>query len=365
MRGLSVQEVITAPPNFLVGENLLFMIARSMRRTLTLAFQWLACLAAFVATCVAVRRLAPMDVAEVTPKLQFFAQHKDEFDTIFIGSSRIYHGLSPRTFDATMLAEGRATKSFNFGIDGMMSPETLMMARRLVAMHPARLQRVLLEISNLRALNPENVTTRDAYWHNSDALAFAMRKFFRQCRDSGQRKKEAWEEFAAHGRLFAMNEANLGRGQEMLPISHEKPARISAAQPLGDHLDGFMPVASAMAEKPRARFLAAMQELASGTVRQHRWNAAHRDALARLHVELTAKRIELILVVTPTTTRDYGARLDAPADIPLLAFDNPTDYPDLFREEARWDFDHLNARGAEEFSRLLGRRCAGLPNAKP
>ncbi len=42
----------------------------------------------------------PLRVAEVTPKLRYLETHRADFDTVFIGSSRIYHGVSPGVFDA-------------------------------------------------------------------------------------------------------------------------------------------------------------------------------------------------------------------------------------------------------------------------
>ena len=79
----------------------------------------------FALTCVGLYAILPFpDIDEVSQKLHFFEAHKNEFDTVFIGSSRTYHQISPGIFDDVMRENGRPTHSFNFGVDGMNLPES-------------------------------------------------------------------------------------------------------------------------------------------------------------------------------------------------------------------------------------------------
>jgi hypothetical protein len=65
------------------------------------------CLAAFAGTCLALHAvLPPPDVGDVSPKLRFFAAHKDEFETVFVGSSHIHYGVSPSVFDEVLTQPG-------------------------------------------------------------------------------------------------------------------------------------------------------------------------------------------------------------------------------------------------------------------
>jgi hypothetical protein len=56
---------------------------------------------AFLITCIGLRAILrfPEIDGGVSQKFRFFAAHKDEFDTLFIGSSRIYFQISPAVFD--------------------------------------------------------------------------------------------------------------------------------------------------------------------------------------------------------------------------------------------------------------------------
>ena len=57
----------------------------------------------------------PMDYGQ-RAKFEYFAERKDEFDAIFIGSSVTAYGIVPEVFDAEMQARGHDFRSFNFGV---------------------------------------------------------------------------------------------------------------------------------------------------------------------------------------------------------------------------------------------------------
>src|SRR5687767_12114655 len=61
-----------------------------------------------------------LNVPVVLPKCQWFAENGNDFDAVCFGASRVYYGLSPKVFDATIAT--RDTRwSFNSGV-GAMSP---------------------------------------------------------------------------------------------------------------------------------------------------------------------------------------------------------------------------------------------------
>ena len=67
----------------------------------------LVALAALVTTCAFFHLVLPKaQVENVSPKLRFFAAHKNEFDTLFIGTSRIQHHISPQLFDSLTAQAG-------------------------------------------------------------------------------------------------------------------------------------------------------------------------------------------------------------------------------------------------------------------
>jgi hypothetical protein len=62
--------------------------------------------------------------------------------------------------------------------------------------------------------------------------------------------------------------------------------------------------------------------------------------------------------------RRAEARLSAEAGVPVLRYDLPDAYPELYDPALRFDSGHLSAEGARHFSRLLARDVAGLGGAE-
>src|SRR5437016_1679781 len=107
---------------------------------------------AFLLTCMGLHAILPFPAIDdgVSQKLRFFAAHKDEFDTLFIGSSRVYFQISPAIFDGVMRESGSATRSFNFGIGGMFLPESAYVLEQLLTTKPRNLRWVVIEYDELQ-----------------------------------------------------------------------------------------------------------------------------------------------------------------------------------------------------------------------
>lgn len=65
----------------------------------------------------------PENIDDISPKYSYYQSQKDDYDTLFFGSSRTYSHVIPRQFDALTQASGIRTNSFNFGIPGMFDVE--------------------------------------------------------------------------------------------------------------------------------------------------------------------------------------------------------------------------------------------------
>src|SRR6266496_289050 len=137
-------------------------------------------LSAFLLTCMGLHAILPFPAIDggVSQKLRFFAVHKDEFDTLFIGSSRIYFQISPAIFDRVMREEGIPTRSFNFGIGGMYLPESAYVLEQLLNTKPRNLKWVFIEYDELQTKWAfENQTSRRAlYWADWKRTSLLLRK---------------------------------------------------------------------------------------------------------------------------------------------------------------------------------------------
>ena len=99
------------------------------------AFSWLTGIIVFGLVCAGIGKVFPRPIGWISPKVHRFTEKKDDVDIIFVGSSRIYHGIEPKVFDQTLDASGHQWRSFNAAMDGMTTAEGFAVLRRLVALH--------------------------------------------------------------------------------------------------------------------------------------------------------------------------------------------------------------------------------------
>src|SRR5438477_9230898 len=113
----------------------------------------------------------------VAAKLKYFCEHKDEFDTVIVGTSQLYYAVSPKIFDATTRESGLPTRTFNFGIDAMHPPENFYVLDQILKTDPHRLKWVFLETASLETkLHKVLGTERAVYWHDWARTALIVRK---------------------------------------------------------------------------------------------------------------------------------------------------------------------------------------------
>ena len=307
--------------------------------------------------CVAIQRCLPFpQPAGIYQKYEFFAQHRDEYDALFLGSSRFYHHIIPRQFDAAVAgATGREVRSFNFGYDAMWPPESYYMVRQLLALRPARLRWVIIDMMDINPrLDERNTTTlRHAYWHDWRHTRMAMEEIVRTVRKPDER----WRLLSQHAEHLGKQWLNLGRGADLL--GERLLAKTKKWSPPKDWIDaeGFNPgPALGLTGKVRADFERTAERLRGG-LRPSPLSPVLHAAMSELIGEIHAAGAQPVFVLSPTlSTRENFTGL--PEGAPLLAFNDPQVYPQLFDPDLRYDAWHLNERGAVLFTDALARRFA-------
>ncbi len=244
---------------------------------------------------------APPQLADDSPRWQWFAEHRDSYDLVFVGSSRIYHGISPKLFSE---AAGRPWRGFNLGVDRMRTPACLEVARRVLALHPAKLKYLFFELQ------------------------------------------------AVGGPAAAPNEPEVSAASPA--ISELMPVAFAGGSGIGPDGDGFNPLEKEMKPQFRPTYEQRLEEARARGPK--RVDAAMRDELGRFAKEAAAEKIRVLFVVPPSLRNARGSGVDAPAGSLLFSFDDLTRYAPLYDEANRPDAEHLNARGAEIFTRDLAQQ---------
>jgi hypothetical protein len=297
-------------------------------------------------------------VGEISQKMRFFAAHKDEFDTIFIGSSRIRHGVSPSAFDETLARAGIPSHSFNFGADGMHPPERFYVLEKILAMKPHNLKRLFLEMDHVETtwLPDQPISQRVVYWHDWKRTKIILRKILDvEVHEPWRRKLGTlwnWRgTIALHITLFAKNVCNVGRAFDLAkPLGGDNQAK----REMGPNLDGSVPSNVTISGEKAAALeneLARERSAPIENIVLDRYAAgAYRDYVRQIRKAGATP----VLLVTPVVPQ-YPSQFPGITPCLLLAYNNPIVYPDLYRSDARWDEAHLNPVGADKFTRLVAR----------
>ncbi|MDP9003167.1 MAG: hypothetical protein M3N12_00055 [Verrucomicrobiota bacterium] len=313
---------------------------------------------AFIATCVTLHALLPApNVPDVGIKLRFFAAHKDEFDTIFVGSSRIFHGVAPSVFDEVMAKAGVPSRTFNFGANGMYPPERFYVLEQILALKPSRLKRVFMEMDDVQVtwLPAERTSQRVLYWHDWSRTGIIIRKILNtNVHEQWTRKVRLvrrWREtLHLHLMLFSRNFCNFGRALDLVESFLDR--NQIQWEELGPKLDGYHPLTDQISGERESTYekeLAREEEAQLGNVVLDDYAGQAYRHYAR---QIRTAGASLVLIVTPVYAQ-LPSQFSGPSPCLLLAYNNPAHYADLYQPEARIDEGHLNKTGAEKFTRLL------------
>jgi hypothetical protein len=301
----------------------------------------------------------------VSEKLAFLSEHPDDYDILFVGSSRVYRQISPATFDRVLGEAGYPLRSFNLGIGAAKVPEVAFLLKRLANEQTIRPRYIFIDPDGLLATIAEVNTNRqrEIYWHERPETALAIRSL-----DDEDRFDRA-NYVHRHARAHIFNILGYGRLRGFLAGALDTATENRRI--LGKQGDGFLPYTARSADRfeleRREFFLANLERYHRGVAGWER-RQARRNQLRPQHIALFEQlkrniertRAEPIFILSPVVqSRGEAREAHLRGVLPvLLAFDDPNLYPQLFEVDHRFDLTHLNRRGAVLYSELLAQRFA-------
>src|SRR6201982_3506112 len=214
---------------------------------------------AFLITCIGLHAVLPFPEIDdgVSQKFRFFSAHKDKFDTLFIGSSRIYFQISPAVFDRVARESALPTHSFNFGIGGMYLPESAYLLEQILNLKPRNLKWIFIEYDEMQTKwSPENQTSRRAlYWADWKRVSLLLRKLTdagtdplwlpdpAKLRDIVLRQKDEKNTrslLTFYAGQFEKNYTNVARAADVLDYYLHRDTKERRARYLGAASDGYV-----------------------------------------------------------------------------------------------------------------------------
>jgi len=314
-------------------------------------------LVAFLVASFVIHSLLPPVVPKgIAAKLEFFSQHKDEFDTLIVGTSRLYYSISPELFDQTTRENGLPTRTFNFGIDGMHPPENFYVLEQILKTNPRSLKWVVLEMGEIQTKWDDVLgTQRVVYWHDWPRTVLALKKALNPRGKAnwlvkGTRLWLARRDLISHLFLFGKQFTSVGRASDFFP-SQRRERFLDAGSELGPNRDGYRPAGDGMSAERAIIFQRKLaQEVSEAQPKflDPATDEAYRTAASQIRQAGAAP----VFVVAPILTQT-AARFRQTPPAPLLFFNDSRKYPEFYDTKVRIDDAHLTREGAEQFTRLL------------
>ena len=331
----------------------------------------------FIAVSAFLRAVLPFpEIGVVAGQLRFLEKHRAEFDTIFIGSSLTHHQISPAVFDRVMAESGRPTRSFNFGVNGMLVAETSFVLDRILATKPTRLKWVFIELDELetRRFAGAEGSRRDVYWRDWKRTKLLVQKLFASEGDphsmilegeapgfGGVQKRATPAELLwFHLVQFGKKTANVSRRIDLAwSLSHLGKAE-KMPEDLGPDGDGYAPF---HVDMPEARKLPYQYQMDRARPKQGTrfMSPATAQAYRQMADKVRKSGATPVFLGMPVISQvRLEFRPEARVEGIVMSFNDENTYPDLYRIEMHAEEIHLNHRGAEKFSTLIAQRLAQL-----
>ena len=332
-------------------------------RVLSAAVYWVLCGAGFLSVAAAVRPLVPLpEEYGLSEKFEHFAEHKDEYDVVFVGSSHFWRSIIPEVFDRELALRGHELKSFNFGVGGMRVWECHFLVHRMLALRPAKLKWLFVEGGDWDAGFPSEENTfssRSVYWHDRAETAEVIAAVWKQEESLLER---LWLSFT-HLRLWLWRCSNYGQGRAVLADLRGRAAvTFGREREEGAYVAGEGFQTQELLFHPE--FKRSLEDFERTVASLEGLNAAEVDleqlylgAMERRDTAAAAQGVQIITLIPPGVEGvAEELSLYAAGELDLLFnFNSPDRFPELFRPETRFSPDHLNLTGAREFTHLVAR----------
>lgn len=297
-------------------------------------------------------------------------RHREDYDVVFVGSSRVYRQFPAYNFSNRMKAIGLEVTAYNMGLPGMRFLESLDVTDRLLRLRSEKLRWIVLELQDPEPNHREATyfTNRNVLWHTPHLSWVASARALASTRPLATRLGEVW----GHLAQGLLHQARVGTA---LPFFRhlfgwrDVIEDISAGgffplelHPNRDALERREALLGKLEQEPDWLTKRVARAEARGTVEP--WVRAELEAL----VERGEKQgVRVSFMVWPPSASDYfsfGALGADPALARVFAF-SPRDFGALYSDPAlRYDVNHLNWEGSRRLTASLVQQFAAYVRRK-
>ncbi|MCU0862370.1 MAG: hypothetical protein MUC36_01140 [Planctomycetes bacterium] len=294
-------------------------------------------------------------------KLGYAQQTLDQWDTLFVGSSRVHRGIDPAEFDRRAAELGVATSSYNLGLAGVRPIDFVQVIAWLCQQPKLRAKRCIIEIHGHDQVRAQANRMSDTIIEVHPPSLLPLRVEAAFCYPYTNRKRlELLGNIGAH---TLVNGLRVGQGTRLL----DDLLRTDPFGPPSPGYQGFDDVKSELQQPERRRN---NEEWLGNPAKAQGYldwkvkvplppplvgglsTAVIREQ-ARLLREVGIRPIFVVMPVWSQSLQGRDALPELAKELDIVVLDRPDEFPDLFRHEDYFDSDHLTAAGAQRFSKFF------------
>jgi hypothetical protein len=314
---------------------------------------------------VAQRWVRPPYLGELSERISLFEQAKDGVDVAIVGRSHLARGLAPSVIDRHFDARGAALASFNVSVSSLNLLEQEDLLQEIAALGPERVRWVVLEPLWKADFEERNLFTRRVLQtHDAERALTAIRYELARGRPLDEISRYVT---AAAYHTLGVGALAVKSGRERWRPPQARRRRLLAQRgflALDHEEEAYYAERSARFAHELPKFLRLRDLLAEGRLAGRDLVPLQLERQRALLDRARALGLAPIVVIPPNLDADFCAYARAHAvhfpETPLLSFNDPLRYPELFDPDGWFDIGHLNERGALAFSNALGEALADL-----
>ncbi len=308
------------------------------------------------------RQQAPIpDMNVLSPKLAAYQAHADQYDTVFLGTSRTFYHIVPDEVEAAAESAGCPRPNvFNFGVFGLTGAEQDWLVDQVLDAGQGTLRTLVIEDPLPEARSLDNATNERARFFHGPSEYGSTVESITSFPESAPKQVFRLGIFGAG---VAYDLSGVGRAASVFFPAPETPDPFK----LDMEFDGFEVLGSRPTPDIEARRKDFLDHPDTLDVAMARYGVASDENVAARAVYLEerlrhirALGINAALFISPDPaeldrTPRVGVELARIApDLPVLNFNRPDVYPALFERSLWFDQSHYGESGARALSRVAG-----------
>jgi hypothetical protein len=312
-------------------------------------------------------RLLPVFWAhpDAEAKLEYWKERKQDYNTLFIGSSRIFHHVVPSRFDSLANAAGYKISSFNLGVAAFPMPQSFTMTSQVLEEAPG-LKHVFIEVTPVYFTVARELinTPKNYYWYDYRHMMLLCRHINAE-KMGAKKKRELCRE---HVLSWVEKNMFVGGAQTVftsMVTGEEAWVKKQCATDAGfisfeaEKKSGPYKTETIVRRKEflkdttileKRRAIARQGAFGRKTIR-----TPYADYIGELYKDFTARGVKVYFVITPRLGT-YAGLQEMLAKVPqesIIDLSSPDQFPGFYSFENSFDRGHMNTMGAKLFTDKL------------